>query len=299
MMMLLLNRRGADVPITEEVVKAAAGNSNKEVMMLLLDRREAEVPITEEVVKAVAGNWRSGKEVMMLLLDRRGADVQITEEVVKAAAGNVENGKEVMMLLLNRWLTNHAHPEHENLPVQHHIAFLHAAACIGHQEVMTQLLKAGADINTVIRNLGTVLHIAIYEGHDAMVQMLIHEGADIYSRDYHDWTPYTMALMCRQDATCSFLSKYSCETSAVLPPTGLVKCTTSSEVTVYQGDRAATTGWPLIHSIITLRFTDLSTEHTPMSELASRLQVRANHPVPARKCAFYYEVTIMNGGIER
>ena len=45
------------MPITEEVVMAAAENeyNGKEVMMRLLDRRGADVPITEEVVKAAAG----------------------------------------------------------------------------------------------------------------------------------------------------------------------------------------------------------------------------------------------------
>ena len=85
-MTLLLDRRGDDIPITEEVVKAAAGNqeSGNKVMTLLLDRRGDDIPITEEVVKAAA---RSEK-VMTLLLDRRGDDIPITEKVVKAAARN-------------------------------------------------------------------------------------------------------------------------------------------------------------------------------------------------------------------
>jgi hypothetical protein len=103
-MELLLNRRGDDVVITDEVVKAAAGNSDSGmgVMKLLLDRRGDDVVITEEVVKAAAGNSDGGKWVMGLLLDRRGDDVVITEEVVKAAAGNSWSGKWVMELLLDR-----------------------------------------------------------------------------------------------------------------------------------------------------------------------------------------------------
>ncbi|CCD34824.1 similar to HET domain protein [Botrytis cinerea T4] len=101
---ILLGLKRENVIVTEEVVKAVAGNWNggKEIMMLLLEEREAEVVITEEVVKAAAGNWKSGKEVMMLLLKKRGAEVVITEEVVKAAVGNKENGKEIMMLLLEK-----------------------------------------------------------------------------------------------------------------------------------------------------------------------------------------------------
>jgi hypothetical protein len=97
---LLLDRRGAEIVITEDVLKAAASNS-KEVMALLLDRRGAEVVITEEVVKAAASSYYNGKEVIALLLDRRGAEFVITEEVLKATAGNY-NGKEKMTLLLDR-----------------------------------------------------------------------------------------------------------------------------------------------------------------------------------------------------
>jgi formylmethanofuran dehydrogenase subunit D len=132
-MALLLEQRGDEVKITEEVVKAAAGNwrSGKEVIALLLDQRSDriivtpqlvqahaklfdalamkkllmqrgdEVKITKEVVKAAAGNGSSGKEVMALLLDQRGGEIKITEEVVKAAAGNL-GSEEVMALLLDQ-----------------------------------------------------------------------------------------------------------------------------------------------------------------------------------------------------
>jgi hypothetical protein len=104
LMTMLLDRRGADITITEAVVEAAAANyrSGKDMMTLLLDRRGADVLITEEVVKAAAANYSSGKDLMMLLLDRRGADVTITEEVVKAAAANYRSGKDIMTLLLDQ-----------------------------------------------------------------------------------------------------------------------------------------------------------------------------------------------------
>jgi hypothetical protein len=53
------------------VVKAAAGNwrSSKEVIILLLNRRGGDVPITEGVVEAAAENKDSSKEVITLLLD--------------------------------------------------------------------------------------------------------------------------------------------------------------------------------------------------------------------------------------
>ncbi|KAK4173538.1 ankyrin domain protein, partial [Triangularia setosa] len=67
--------------------------SGREVIALLLDRRGDKIPVTEEVLKAAAGNWWNGRELMALLLDRRGDHIPITEEVVKAAAGNSEKEK--------------------------------------------------------------------------------------------------------------------------------------------------------------------------------------------------------------
>ena len=87
-MALLLDRRGDQIQITEDVVKDAAGNSiqGKEVMALLLDRRDDQIQVTERVAEAAARNTGYGKEVMALLLDRRGDQIQITKHVVKAAA---------------------------------------------------------------------------------------------------------------------------------------------------------------------------------------------------------------------
>ncbi|WYZ34724.1 hypothetical protein EsH8_I_001000 [Colletotrichum jinshuiense] len=102
-MSLLLDRRGDEIQITEDVIKAAARNINGHVIMsLLLDRRGDEMKITEDVIKAAAKNNDSGQELMTLLLDRRWDEILITEEVVKAAAGNWTHGKEIMTLLLDR-----------------------------------------------------------------------------------------------------------------------------------------------------------------------------------------------------
>ncbi|WAO92355.1 HET domain-containing protein [Fusarium falciforme] len=130
----LLDQRGPEVKITEEVIEAAAGNhwNGKEVMALLLDQRGSSVKITEQVAKAAVRNSSTGIAVMALLLDRcgdgiivtpglvqtltksfnalamtklldqRGPEVKITEEVVKAAAGSHWNGEQVMALLLKQ-----------------------------------------------------------------------------------------------------------------------------------------------------------------------------------------------------
>ncbi|KAM0139052.1 hypothetical protein ACHAP3_003320 [Botrytis cinerea] len=99
---ILLGLKRENVIVTEEVVKAVAGNwdGGKEIMMLLLEEREAEVKITEEVVKAAAENWESGKEIVILLLEKRGAETEITEEMVRVIADRFD--ERVMMLLLEK-----------------------------------------------------------------------------------------------------------------------------------------------------------------------------------------------------
>lgn len=68
----------------------------EEVMKLLLDRHGGEIEITEEVIKAAAGNNVCGEAVMKLFLDRRGGKIKIIEEAVKTA---VRNRRKVTELL--------------------------------------------------------------------------------------------------------------------------------------------------------------------------------------------------------
>lgn len=55
-------------------------------MMLLLEQRGADLVITEEVIRAAAGNEAKGNDVIIVLLEQRETDVVITEEVIRAAA---------------------------------------------------------------------------------------------------------------------------------------------------------------------------------------------------------------------
>ncbi|KAF4946002.1 hypothetical protein FGADI_11505 [Fusarium gaditjirri] len=100
---LLLDERGNEVHITEDIVTSATSNGRhgKEVMRVLLDRRGNEFQITDTVIEATAQNTGSGAEVMKVLLKQREDEVRITELVVKAAAGNKISGKVIMMLLIN------------------------------------------------------------------------------------------------------------------------------------------------------------------------------------------------------
>lgn len=101
---LLAHTMTQRVRVTDEVVKAAAGNweSGEEIITLLLDQRGPEIKITEDVIIAAAGNWESGKEILALLLDQHNSEINITENIIIAAAGNRRNAKGIIALLLDQ-----------------------------------------------------------------------------------------------------------------------------------------------------------------------------------------------------
>lgn len=103
-MRLLFEQRGDQIPITEEVMKAAVRNPwhGKDMTQMLFNQHGDQVPITGEVVKEAAGNSQYGKDIMQLLLNQRGDQVPITEAVVKTAVRNPYHGKVIMQLLFNQ-----------------------------------------------------------------------------------------------------------------------------------------------------------------------------------------------------
>lgn len=58
------------------------------MIKLLLDRRGSEVQITEDIIIAVAGNRKSGEAVIRFLFNQRRSEIQITEDMITAAVEN-------------------------------------------------------------------------------------------------------------------------------------------------------------------------------------------------------------------
>ncbi|PLB44808.1 hypothetical protein P170DRAFT_267121 [Aspergillus steynii IBT 23096] len=82
---------GRNVPITEDIICAAAGNrwGRCEVLSFLLDDLNYSAPITERVFVAAA---QYGKEAVFFLLHRRGPTL-VTDNILQAAANNELHGK--------------------------------------------------------------------------------------------------------------------------------------------------------------------------------------------------------------
>ncbi|UKZ79846.1 hypothetical protein TrVFT333_007609 [Trichoderma virens FT-333] len=102
---LLLDRRGHEITVTEDIVKAAAANEGmflNGMISLLFDRRGHEITVTEDIVKAAVANKENAQKIISLLLDRRGHEITFTEDIIKAAMANKSQSVEILSLLLNR-----------------------------------------------------------------------------------------------------------------------------------------------------------------------------------------------------
>ncbi|TGO61767.1 hypothetical protein BOTNAR_0124g00030 [Botryotinia narcissicola] len=106
-MLILLEERGMDSEITEDMVQFIAKNCGHSAMKSLMQKRSADAKVTSELLKTIA-EGREAIEKMELLLDGKGADIcvganmAITEEAVIEAAGNIYLGEKIIRNLLTR-----------------------------------------------------------------------------------------------------------------------------------------------------------------------------------------------------
>ncbi len=88
---------------------------------------------------------------------------------------------------------------------------LHCATWKGHQEIVTLLLHAGADVNAQNRNehWGTTpLHAAAHANQAAIAQLLIEQGADVNAEDLNGKTPMHHTTFHKAKAVAKLLQKY-------------------------------------------------------------------------------------------
>ncbi|KAK4146693.1 heterokaryon incompatibility protein-domain-containing protein [Dichotomopilus funicola] len=110
---LLFEKRGERLPVSEQVVAAAAGNQEKayDIVKLLFEQRGRELVISEEVAVAAADNYWHGHRLMRFLFEQRGENLPVTERVVKTAAANTRCGYETMKVLFQHRESLHVSEE--------------------------------------------------------------------------------------------------------------------------------------------------------------------------------------------
>jgi len=124
------------------------------------------------------------------------------KEIIKAAkTGDVERVKN--LLAIDKSLMA-ARDKDGSTP-------LHCAVWKGHQPVVEQLLKSGADVNALNENdhWGTTpLHAAAHANQAAIAQLLIDHGAEVNAKDREGRTPMFHTTFHKARAAANVLEKY-------------------------------------------------------------------------------------------
>jgi hypothetical protein len=204
-----LMRRGLEVPLSEDMIKAAAGNegNGRDIMSFLLQKRRSEVKVTEEMFNEMQEVFSGDYEEMLRILLGGITDVDVRNRdfgrllcivsgvgyraVVKllldkgvdpnAQSGDYEDALEtalygghevVVRLLLDQGTGVNTHHGEYGTALQ-------AASAGGHEEVVKLLLDKGTDVNAKGAYSDTALYAASAGGHEAVVKLLLSKGVDI------------------------------------------------------------------------------------------------------------------------
>ncbi|KAM6476251.1 hypothetical protein HDV62DRAFT_396184 [Trichoderma sp. SZMC 28011] len=109
----LLDQYGHKITITESLMIAAMKKASLDWLTVLLNKRGNDFKITEDIVKAAAGNRRyaAASAIIPLLVDKRGHEFKITKEILETASANDSLDGEVMALLEDRYRREMGVPE--------------------------------------------------------------------------------------------------------------------------------------------------------------------------------------------
>jgi ankyrin repeat protein len=203
-----LNRRGLEVPLSEDMIKAAAGNekNGRDIMRLFFKKRGREVKVTDGVMEAAVRSVTSGRDIISLLLQKHGSEVSVTKEVINLLQEVFSGGYEEMLRILLRevaavdardrefgkLLCMMSEGGHEaaakllldrgvdpNAQSGYYENGLQTALSGAHEAVVKLLLDEGADFNTKGGIHGTALYEASAAGYEAVVKLLLDKGADV------------------------------------------------------------------------------------------------------------------------
>ena len=91
------------------------------------------------------------------------------------------------------------HPEHVIAQGGEIVTPMHAAARVGHADILSLLLEHGADLEGRAKYNMTPLHQASWNGRLEAARLLLDHGADINAREEEDWTPLHCAARTRNN----------------------------------------------------------------------------------------------------
>uniref|UniRef100_UPI001EAF58D5 ankyrin-3-like n=1 Tax=Oncorhynchus gorbuscha TaxID=8017 RepID=UPI001EAF58D5 len=109
-----------------------------------------------------------------------------------ARAGNLEKALDYLKTGVEINICNQTGVE-INICNQNGLNALHLASKEGHAEVVTQLIKLGANVDAATKKGNTALHIASLAGQVDVVKELVTSGANINAQSQNGFTPLYMA----------------------------------------------------------------------------------------------------------
>ncbi|KAE8153767.1 heterokaryon incompatibility protein-domain-containing protein [Aspergillus avenaceus] len=163
----LFEQRGDGLRITEEVVNAAAANSDWStgIMEILLKYRGENLPITAKVCETAAVNsHRGSSQLLELLLKVRGENLPITKEVVRAAASNTINSCDFPIKILFKYI--------KNPPITEDMIDIAASNGIMSAEIMMQLYEHSIEGLPVTEDVVKVAAACPHYGADRLFTLL-------------------------------------------------------------------------------------------------------------------------------
>ncbi|KAJ5027413.1 ankyrin repeat-containing domain protein [Bipolaris maydis] len=203
-----LVRRGLEVPLSEDMLKATAENreNGREIMSFLIQKRGSEITVTDGVIEAAARNKRSGRDIIILLFQRHEVEFELTQQALKMMQdalsedfgemlasllegiavvdmGNYYSGKLLCMmseggykaavkLLLDKGVSPNGQGQGHSVTFQ--------MSHRGHRAVVELLLDNYTNNDSVyIYRRNTALYAASAGGHKAVVKLLLDKGADV------------------------------------------------------------------------------------------------------------------------
>jgi hypothetical protein len=173
---LFLKRRGLDVSLSEDVIKAAASNEGNglEILKLFLREREKEFKVTKGLIEAAVGNETNGSDIMDLLFHECESKIRLVV-VRELLETDYKNYKEIVKPLIRSTLE-----EFPRFEVRNTI-----------EDIV--LVASPEKFRTAVEMLlfDTASKAAADERHEAVLRLLLERSADgllLYNRrSFVDW----------------------------------------------------------------------------------------------------------------
>lgn len=231
---LFIMRRGLEVSLSEDMIKAAAENQENgtKIINFLIQKRGSEITVTDGVIRAAARNRTSGRDIITLLFQKREGEFKLTkaawemmhdvfggeyEEILKGLLQGIscvdawnedfdrllyimsEGGyTAAVKLLLDKGVDPNAQSRYYEIAVQ---TVLHK----GQRAAAKLLLDNNANVNAVGRLQKTALYAASARGHEVVVKLLLDRGADVNARGEFHITPLCAASVGGHEAVVKLL----------------------------------------------------------------------------------------------